>query len=278
MRVIITGAAGGIGRAMCLGLAATGADVTMVDSAAGELGAAAAEAGAVPHAGGILPIVADITREGDVGEIVERTRARFGGIDALVNNAAVGRGSIRADFMTSPIKLWEITPDQWRRIVDVNVNGFFLMTRAVVPSLLQAGWGRIISVTTSLDTMFRSGAAAYGGSKAALEAYTATLAADLAGSGVTANIVVPGGPVNTAMIPAAWAVARDRLIQPAVMVPPLLWLLSHEADAVNGRRFVAAAWDTAATGVEAAVAAGAPAAWPQLGEQAIIPGPAMSAR
>jgi NAD(P)-dependent dehydrogenase (short-subunit alcohol dehydrogenase family) len=276
LSVIVTGAAQGIGRAMSLGLARSGVRVVMVDVAEAALTEAAAAAKAA--GGQVLPIAANITREGEVQTVIGRARAEFGGVHALVNNAAIGRATIRPDFMTTPIKLWEITPDQWRRIVDVNVNGFFLMTRAVVPLLIDAGWGRIVSVTTSLDTMLRGGSATYGGSKAAVEAYTATLAEDLNGTGVTANILVPGGPVNTAMIPSTWKVERTSLIQPDIMVPPLAWLLSRLSDGVTGRRFIATRWKSTGDQSQAAQLAGAPAGWPQLGEQALFPQTSTSSR
>jgi NAD(P)-dependent dehydrogenase (short-subunit alcohol dehydrogenase family) len=160
---------------------------------------------------------------------------------------------------------------QWRRFMEVNVTGFFVMTNAALPILRKAGWGRIVTVTTSLDTMIAGGATGYGGAKAALEATMATLAHDLEGSGVTANVLVPGGPVNTPMFHDDGSIPRDAFIQPEVMLPPLTWLLSRTSDAISGRRFIAARWDASLEPAEAAEQAGAPAAWPQLGAQAIMP-------
>ena len=119
--------------------------------------------------------------------------------------------------------------------------------------------------------MYMAGCGAYGPSKAALEANTSIMAQDLEGTGVTANVLVPGGPANTRMIPADAGLERAALIQPDIMVPPALWLASNASDGINGMRFQAVLWDPALPPAEAFERAGAPAAWPQLGVQAVIP-------
>jgi len=142
-----------------------------------------------------------------------------------------------------------------------------------VPMLKQK-WGRVINVTTSLDTMWRGGIQPYGGSKAANEAHLAALAQELQGTGVTANVLVPGGAADTRMVSQAQEPDRAKLISPAIMVPPLVWLCSSASDDVNGQRFLAARWDESLPAEESAKKAGAPAAWQQLGRQAIVPGSA----
>ena len=131
--------------------------------------------------------------------------------------------------------------------------------------------GRIVNITTSLDTMYRFGLGAYGPTKAALEAHTHVMAHDLEGTGVTANVLVPGGPVATRMFPDDAGVPRDKLIRPNVMVDPIVWLSSDDADGVSSRRFVAAAWDASLDRDARIAKAGAPVAWTQLGAQAIYP-------
>jgi NAD(P)-dependent dehydrogenase (short-subunit alcohol dehydrogenase family) len=270
-KVIVTGAARGIGRTLAFGLLDAGCRVTLMDWAAGTLAATAEEACARAGRDRVLSIVGNVSTEADAERVVAQTRAAFGGLDALVNNAGVGRAAVRADVMRNPYKLWELTADQWRRFFEVHVHGFFNMTRAALPGLLAQKRGRIVTVTTSLDHMIRAGSAGYGSAKAAMEASMAILAEELAGSGVTANVLVPGGPVNTPGVPDDGTIPRSAFIQAEVMVPPLVWLLSPVADAVNGRRFVAARWDASKAPEEAAERAGAPAAWPQLGKQAIMP-------
>jgi NAD(P)-dependent dehydrogenase (short-subunit alcohol dehydrogenase family) len=111
----------------------------------------------------------------------------------------------------------------------------------------------------------------YGGSKAANEALLTALSMELEGTGVTANVLVPGGAANTRMVPKRAASDRSALIAPEVMVPPLLWLCSNDSDGVSGQRFIGMRWDTKLLPAEAAKASGAPLAWQQLGRQSIVP-------
>lgn len=111
----------------------------------------------------------------------------------------------------------------------------------------------------------------YGASKAANEAMLAALAQELDGTGVTANVLVPGGAADTHMVSRTAVPDRSTLIAPEVMVKPLVWLCSNASDGVNGQRFVAAKWDTKVPPEQAAKNAAAPAAWQQLGRQSINP-------
>ncbi len=268
--VIITGAGRGLGRVMALGLLDAGACVAAVEidtTALGELREAAEDRGAEDR---ILDIAGDVTYDSAAPKIVRATTERFGRVDVLINNAGISTGLIRGGEQVTG-KLWETTPEEFRRVIDVNVVAGFLMMRAVLPALLGQHWGRIINVTTSLDTMWRSLMQPYGGSKAANEALLTALAQELDGTGVTANVLVPGGAANTRLVPLRSAPDRSVLIAPEVMVPPLLWLCSNESDGVNGQRFIGARWDAKLPSAEAAKNAGAPAAWQQLGRQAVMP-------
>ena len=144
------------------------------------------------------------------------------------------------------------------------------LANAVVPEMMREGWGRIINVTTSLGTMLNAGSPTYGPSKAALEALSAIMAKDLDGTGVTVNVLVPGGVTNTPMISDEAGYDRDRLIQPEVMVPPLLWLVSDAAK-VTGRRFLGIHWDAELPPEQAAEKAGAPVAWTSIATMPITP-------
>jgi NAD(P)-dependent dehydrogenase (short-subunit alcohol dehydrogenase family) len=268
---IVTGAGRGLGRVMTLGLLAAGARVAATEldaEALDETGQAAEAAGAGER---ILDVVADVTRDDSPPKIVRAATERFGRLDILVNNAGVNMSLFRRPDRKPNSKFWEVTPEEFRRIIEVNVVGTFLMSRAAIPAMLKQHWGRIINVTTSLDTMYRGGMQPYGGSKAANEAHLLALAQELEGTGVTANVLVPGGAANTRMVPTAQEPDRAKLIAPDVMVPPLLWLCSNESDGVNGQRFIGLRWDKTLPSDEAAKKAGAPAAWQQLGRQSIRP-------
>jgi 3-oxoacyl-[acyl-carrier protein] reductase len=238
---VVTGGGRGLGRAMTLGLAHAGAAV--VATAARErreLDSVAAEA-AVP--GRVLPIVADVTSEADCARVVATALDRFGRLDVLVNNAGRGMKYVSDNFMTEPARFWETAPKAWRLVIDTNVVGPFLMARAAAPHTLAAGWGRIVNISMNAETMRRRGFSPYGPSKAALESATIIWAQDLAGSGVTVNALLPGGATLTGMIPASFPDhLRASLLDPAIMVPPLLWLASANSDGITGRRFIAAQW------------------------------------
>ena len=200
------------------------------------------------------------------------TAERFGRVDILLNNAGINMSVFRSGDSSGRGKFWEVKPEQFRRIVEVNVVAPFLMMRAAVLPMIKQNWGRIINVTTSLDTMWRAGIQPYGGSKAANEAHLLALSQELEGTGVTANVLVPGGAADTRMVSAGQEPDRTKLIAPEVMVAPLVWLCSNASDGITGQRFLGAHWDATLAAAEAAKKAGAPAAWQQLGRQSITPG------
>ncbi len=270
--VLMTGAGGGMGSAMSLGLIGEGADVLAVDVREEPLRALAEEAKKRNGPGRVEPATADITDPAACEDLVRRTIAVFGGLHMLVNNAGIGMQTIRETYMNEPVPFWEADIDRWQRMMDVNFKAPFMLARFAVPHMLAQGWGRIVNVTTSLDTMHRKAYTPYGQSKAALEAATSTWAKDLDGTGVTANVLVPGGPTNTGFIPANAPFDRTALVQPGVMVAPILWLASEASDGVTDCRFVANDFDPAIPPGEAAQAARAPAAWPAVGTAATWPG------
>jgi NAD(P)-dependent dehydrogenase (short-subunit alcohol dehydrogenase family) len=268
---IVTGAGRGIGRVMALGLIDAGACVAAAEidqDALDETQSAAEERGGGER---FLAVLTDITRDDSGPKIVRATTERFRRLDILVNNAGTNISMFRPRDVKDTAKFWEVTPEQFRRIMDVNIVAAFLMMRAALPVMLKQHWGRIINVTTSLDMMWRAEMQPYGGSKAANEAHLLAMAIELKHTGVTANVLVPGGPANTRMVPPGTALDRTKLLDPAVMVAPLVWLCSNASDGINGQRFIAARWDKDLPAEEAAKKAGAPAAWQQLGLQAIHP-------
>jgi NAD(P)-dependent dehydrogenase (short-subunit alcohol dehydrogenase family) len=255
---------------MTLGLLEAGARVAAVEidaPALEETESAADQRGAGER---IQGVVADITRDDSAPKIVRATIEHFGRLDILINNAGINTSLLRPEGQ--PVgKFWEVTPTEFRRVIDVNVVAVFLMTRAALPVMLKQGWGRIINVTTSLDTMYRAKMQPYGGSKAANEAHLLAMAQELEGTGVSANVLVPGGAANTRLVSRAQEPDRAKLIPPEVMVAPLIWLCSNASDGVNGQRFIGMRWDKNLPPEEAAKNAGAPMAWQQLGRQAIMP-------
>jgi NAD(P)-dependent dehydrogenase (short-subunit alcohol dehydrogenase family) len=263
--VIVTGAASGIGLAMTKSLLAAGHDVTAVDRNAAGLAELVKQATGLK--GRVRTVTADLAHPDSFAHVAGAALIKYGRIDALVNNAGIGQASVRND--RRPIRFWETTPEQWGRFIAVNAAAPINMARAVLPHMLTAKHGRIVTVTTSLGTMVREGYLLYGSSKAAAESAMAVLAADLAGSGVTSNVLVPGGVTDTPLV--GEAANREKMLKPAIMAPPLLWLLSDEARAVNGKRFIAADWDTALPPAQAAEKASAPIAWLSIARMPIEP-------
>jgi 3-oxoacyl-[acyl-carrier protein] reductase len=240
---IVTGAASGLGRAMATGLSRAGAQViatTAHNSRGLEMLAADASEGG---SGTIVPLLADVTDERDCAKVIDAAVSRFGKLHVLVNNAGRGMKYVSEKFRTEPTRFWETDPQTWRMVIDTNVNGPFLMSRAAVPHLLAAGWGRIVNISMSYETMRRQGFSPYGPSKAALESETIIWAKDLKDTPVTVNALLPGGAVETQMIPESFpAEARGRLMRPEIVVPPLLWLASEQSDGFTGKRIAANEW------------------------------------
>lgn len=269
--VLMTGAGRGMGRSMSIALAAAGAKVAMIDIDKDVLAEAANEAENAGGQGSTKALVCDVTDAERAKATVEEVISSFGSIDVLVNDAVVGPERI-PDFFVQPAKFWELQDDLWNAMLRVNIFGPQLMAKTCAPYMMDRSWGRIVNVTTSLDTMYLSGAGAYGPTKAALEAHTAIMASDLDGTGVTANILIPGGPVNTRMIPDASEIPREKLIQPDVMQAPVTWLASDDSNGINNMRFIAALWDDALPRDERLERAGAPVAWTQIPSKAFYPG------
>lgn len=250
---IVTGGGRGLGRSMALGLARAGANVVITALRnRREMDQVAEEGAQIPGAGAIRAMLADVANEANCQRVVNETVREFGGVHILVNNAGRGMRFISEKFFDTPTKFWEADPAIWQMIVATNVNGPFLMSRAVAPYLMKQHWGRIINISINHETMRRPGFSPYGPSKAALESETIIWSQDLAGTGVTVNALLPGGATDTGMVPPDIpAHLREKLLHPDIMIPPLLWLASDATNEVTGCRFVANAWDASLPAEEA---------------------------
>ena len=180
---LVTGAGSpiGIGRHLTMALVGAGARVALLDRNREWLDQTLAEARAAGGADCAFPILADITDSAAAERAVQSTIERFGAVHALFNNAGTSPTAegLMPDVRGQSTHFWDITPEAWLRVVAVNFTGAFFMSRAAVRPMLAQKWGRIVSVTTSLDTMYRKGNAPYGPSKAGHEALVATMAQEL---------------------------------------------------------------------------------------------------
>ena len=269
---IVTGAAGGFGRELVRGLLGAGARVAALDVDEGGLDTVAEDHRDETAAGRLVTRHTDIGNYDACEAAVAKTRETLGGLHILVNNGAMGMGVIRTDHMVNLVEIHEIEPDTWDRFVTVNLSGAWYLTRAAIDGLLGQGWGRIVNVTTSFFTMLRGKFHPYSPPKAGLEAMSAGHAKEFAGRGVTVNVVVPGGPADTPMVPAESGLDRAAMVPPSAMVPPVLWLCSEAGGDWTGHRYIAGNWNASLDPAEAAEGCRAPIGWEELAANLVWPG------
>src|SRR3954452_15505701 len=233
VRVLVTGSTSGLGHAMAAALAAAGAAVAVTGRSADRAEAVAAELGA-------FGLAMDVRSEASVRAGVDSVWARLGGIDLLVNNAGIGMRTVNPRFLDEPQPFWAVAPDGFRDVFETKVTGCFLVASAVVPRMLAAGGGRVVNISMNESTMVRRGFVPYGPAGAGVEALSRVMAADLAGSSVRVNLLLPGGATATGMVPSDVSHdVRSSLLSPDVMGPLFVWLATAD---VHDERIVAAEW------------------------------------
>jgi len=239
IRVLVSGGTSGLGYAMCAELLAGGAQVALTGRDAARTATAAAELGS-QRPGRAVGIAMDVRDEQSVADGVAAALLALGGIDVLVNNAGIGMRTVNPRFLTDPQPFWRVEPDRFRDLFATNVTGYFLLARAVAPMMASAGQGKIINVSVNESTTRRAGFAPYGPSRAATDSLSHVMAADFAGSGVTVNLLAPGGATATGMVPdEIGQEVRAGLLDPAIMGPPIRWLASADSDGITDCRVIA---------------------------------------
>lgn len=234
---VVTGAGGrgrSIGRAYALGLASAGAAVVVADR---DGAGAERVAGEVEAAGGrALPVAVDVADPASVAALAERVRAAFGGVDILVNNAALMVEVAGDDLLEMPL-------ERWQRLFEVNLTGALLCVRALVASMRERGGGRIVNQVSGGAFPALS---AYGVSKLALVGLTTALAKRLGPHGITVNAIAPGNVTSDAgraLVPddspflqllRAMVATRPRG-EPEELVGPLLLLCSPAGGWITGQ-------------------------------------------
>lgn len=228
---MVTGASRGLGRALSEAFAGAGSNLVLCARGASPLEELATDLGA---RGAVVEwAAADVTDADAIGSLVRRAERRFGGVDVLVNNASL-LGS-RVPLAAQPL-------EEWRAVLEVNVTGALIVTRAVLPGMRQRGGGSIINVSSGVGDQPRVGWGAYAVSKWALEALTWNLALEERGAGIRANVVDPGG-MRTRMRRAAYPDEDPgTLPEPDAVTPVFLWLASDDAAGWTGERLRAQEW------------------------------------
>ena len=243
VRALVTGGTSGLGFAMSQALADAGARVVLTGRTEPRVHEAATT---IKH--GATGLVMDVRDEQSVSAGVDRALAVLGGIDVLVNNAGIGMRTVNPHFMTEPAGFWQVSPAGFRDLFATNVLGYFLVARAVVPHMLEAGRGKIVNISVNEATMHRRGFTPYGPSRAATDALSHIMAADLAGTGIDVNLLLPGGATRTGMTPdGAPQDVRAAWLDPAIMGPPICWLASRASDGITDQRIVATDFSSSTT-------------------------------
>lgn len=224
--VLINGGSRGIGRQLVLDFTKRGYKVAFTYKNSRDL------AEALARESGALAIYADSAREGDVNSALERATRELGEIDILINNAAYSSYSL----------LQDITLEEWERTIGTNLTGPFLYSRAVIPSMVRRGFGRIINISSMWGVVGSSCEAHYSASKAGLIGLSKALAKELGPSGITVNAVAPGvirTDMNSALDAATLDALADetpvsRLGEPNDVSAAVLFLASDEASFITG--------------------------------------------
>lgn len=260
--VIITGAARGMGQVMATALLENGYTVACVDVDNPALESLTHQLKEFERSGRLLAYCADISVAETAPRIVASILERCGAVHGLINNAGLPKFIVnpedQPDQKGQRPRLWEVSHDQFNRYFDVQVLGAFNFSKAAIPPMIAGGRGRVVNVTTNFTTMLEPGTGPYGPSKAANEAMAAVLAQELDGTGVTVNVLNPGGKVSTRPL----APGEPAALRPEIMAEPIRWLMSDASSRCTGKRIRANAWDTTVDPSAASEEACFAIAWP----------------
>ncbi|MBC2667007.1 SDR family oxidoreductase [Novosphingobium flavum] len=232
--IVLTGAAGLLGRAIAEALVGAGHRLLLTDRGVDDLEAAANQLGG--GKGAVAICATDLTSAEAPAKIEAAAAKAFGPVDMLINNAAFTAFAAWAE--ADQPNAWELETELVRTFFEINFIAQQALVRQFVPGMIERRWGRVVNLSCSYDTMQRL--YPYGATKAALEAFTSAMEKQLAGTGVTAHTLNPGGPV---FHPAHYA-AHPNLtwVQPDIVNAPLLWLASDDSNGIPGRRWIGTRW------------------------------------
>ncbi|GJH19508.1 SDR family oxidoreductase [Caballeronia novacaledonica] len=234
--VIITGGARGIGLAVAERALESGADVSLWDVDGERLARTSAELSAKYKERKVSDAVVELTDESSVDAAAKKTFSAHGRIDVLVNNAGITGGNGTT---------WELAPDVWRRVIDVNLIGPYLTCRAVVPYMLKAGYGRIVNIASIAGKEGNPNASHYSASKAGLIGLTKSLGKELAGKNILVNAVTPAAAKTEIFDSMSQQhidymlskIPMNRFLMPEEAASLILWLSSEDCAFSTGAVF-----------------------------------------
>ena len=228
---LVTGGSRGIGRAIATAYVQSGANVFICGRNVNDIEAALREIR--PTGGMIDGLAGDVGKAEDVERIVDKAVQRFGAIDVLVNNASIL--GPREPIVNYPLTAWD-------EVIRINLTGFFLMTRAVLPIMLERSSGSIINVTSGVGRKGKARWGAYAVSKAGLECFTQVLADEVSQTGIRVNSVNPAG-TRTRMRAEAYPTEDPLALPVAEEITPIFVYLASDASAtVTGQSLEARDW------------------------------------
>jgi 3-oxoacyl-[acyl-carrier protein] reductase len=230
---IITGSSRGIGKGIATAFAKEGANIVISFRSQEDAAKETAEEIVEKYDAEVEIVKADVSKEEEVVEIVERTRKRFGTVDILVNNAGVHKDSV----------VWKMDKNVWEEVISTNLTGIFLCTKHVVPIMREKSWGRIVNISSVAGQIGLFGASNYSASKSGLFGFTKTVAREVANRNITVNCVA-FGYVETGMNLRLPEEIRQKVLQEIPMrrfgkveevSGPIVFLCTDEAAYITGQ-------------------------------------------
>ena len=237
-RIVVTGASRGLGRSMSERFVREGASVALVSRSRDPLEEIADELADEP--GDTLVVTADVRDEADAEAAITDTVAAFGGVDTLVNNAAVGLLSLGDGGK----RLADVTLEEWETIMETNLTGVYLFSRFALPHMVEQGRGNVLNVSSGLGRRPAPNYAPYVASKYGLEGLTGSVAMEYEDEGVNVNAVDPGGRVNTGFWDHLPDDERESILQADVMDDAAVLLAAQGPDGVTGESLAVDEWET----------------------------------
>ncbi len=239
-KILITGASSGLGFAMAKALGLHGASLIItartldrLDKALKELKNEQIDA---------YSLEMDVRSEQSIMNSVHWVEKHWGTLDMLINNAGIGMRTVNPYFLTEPKPFFEVNASGFRDLIETNLTGYFLVTKAFVPFFIHQKKGKITNITMNHETMKRKGFIPYGPSRAGAESLTHIMAEDLREYQIDVNMLLPGGATETGMIPDEFKHSLPKnfkLLSPDIIAEPIVFLASNESNGITGQRIIA---------------------------------------